>query len=519
MTYLAAAIEVHSPDHVKEQAARAAQLGAEMIELRLDGLPNLSEQAVRDSIRNAKSSELPIIATCRDPKEGGVNSHGPDQRLQTLLWAIEENVEFVDCEYANYKEDIKEQLSTAVKKAGSTRLILSAHQFQGKFNDLQVLYDCILAVEPDAIPKLVYQANHINDCFEAFDVLHDKDGDVIILCMGPAGMISRILAKKLGSLVSYASLETAAETAPGQCTVEQMRSLYRWDRIDTETHLYGIIGDPVGHSMSPRNFNSCFENEGMNRLYLPLHVQGEREDLETFLTEVSQRQWLDFHGFSVTIPHKTASLFYVENHGEYVDPLAGKIGAANTLKLGFGGILTAYNTDYIGALTALTQAMGIDKHDLHQCEVAVVGAGGAARAVITGLADVGAHITIYNRTLKRAQSLADEYKAKAKSLDELGELSADIIINCTSIGMHPNVDASPIPAEVIREGMVVFDTVYTPLETLLLKDAKKAGAKCVSGIEMFVHQALAQYKIFTGQEPGADLEGFMRKTVLEALSE
>jgi shikimate dehydrogenase len=216
----------------------------------------------------------------------------------------------------------------------------------------------------------------------------------------------------------------------------------------------------------------------------------------------------------VTIPHKAHALDYVNHAGEFVEPLAENIGAVNTLKIGFGGIVSGYNTDYAGAMDALVGVLGIDRHELHSMKIAVVGAGGVARAVVAGLADVGAHVTVYNRTVSKAAALGDEFSCRHAGLDELGDMEAQVVINCTSIGMHPDVDDSPVPAECFREGMAVFDTVYNPLETKLLREAAAAGAKTVNGAEMFVRQAMAQYKIFIGA--GAD-EGVIRDTVEKRL--
>lgn len=517
MTYLAVSISGKTTNEVRGQISRACEAGAEMLELRLDYLLGLEAETARGLVGEAKGRGLPVIATCRDKKEGGANDYPAKLRCAVLEAAAEAGADYIDCEYANFNNETKQRLCAALKARPGCKLILSAHQFEGRFHDLTVLYDCILAVHDSAIPKLVYTANHINDCFEAFDLLREKETDAIVLCMGKGGMISRILAKKLGGLVSFASVDETAATAPGQVTVEQMKGLFRWDHIDAETELYGLVGCPVGHSMSPANFNACFERLGMNALYLPLLVEGENGQLNEFLNGISIRDRLGFRGLSVTIPHKTAALDYVEHKGEYADPLAVRIGASNTLKVGFGGIITAYNTDYVGAMEALTRAMKIDKHDLHGYRVAVVGAGGAARAVIAGLADVGAHITIYNRTEKKARQLAGEFKCRHERLEKAGELEADIIINCTSIGMHPHTNTSPVPKTALREGMVVFDTVYNPMRTLLLEEAEAAGAMCISGVEMFIHQALAQYRIFTGREPEAGLEDFMREIVVRRL--
>lgn len=176
--------------------------------------------------------------------------------------------------------------------------------------------------------------------------------------------------------------------------------------------------------------------------------------------------------------------------------------------------LSAYNTDYAGALDAITQGMGIERSGLRGVPVAVVGAGGVSRAIVAGLTDAGARVTIYNRTVERAQELAADFDCEAAGLEGLSLLDAKLLVNCTSIGMHPKVDASPVPAECLKPDMVVFDTVYNPAETLLLKQAKANGAKTIDGVAMFVNQAAAQFRLFTGQPADVAL---MRKVVLEGL--
>jgi 3-dehydroquinate dehydratase/shikimate dehydrogenase len=456
-----------------------------------------------------------VIVTCRDKKEGGFAEVAPSRRLAILREAILAGVDFVDIEYNNFMHPDTCSVLKAALEQSDTKLILSCHNFDRPFDDIELLYESILTACPDAIPKIVYKAQHINDCFAAFDLLKNSDQPLIALCMGPAGQISRILAKKFGAFLTFASLDEDNATAPGQVPVEQMKKLYRWDHQDANTEIFGLIGNPVAHSLSPRLFNTCFDNEQINAVYLPFLVEGDTEELNAFLDHVSGRPKFGFGGFSVTLPHKTHALDYANLHGDYVDNLAEAIGAVNTLKIGFNGLLSAYNTDYSGAMDALVAAMGVDRHDLHKTKVAVVGAGGVARAVVAGLADVGARVTIYNRTVSKAQSLAKEFGCKFASADKLAETTATILINCTSVGMHPDVDTSPVPDGVVHKDTVVFDTVYNPLETKLLADAKAVGATVVNGVEMFIRQAIQQYKIYVGSAPD-DIR--MREVVYQSLN-
>ncbi len=525
MTYLAVPISAGSLNEARRQIRDALAAGAEVLELRADYLQPLWPDVVVSligEVRGLSPTHARVLVTCRDPDEGGAGTHPERQRVEILLAALEAGADFIDFEYANFIERGNDQrIRAALAEHPKSRLILSAHKFQGRFTNIRWGYEDILKACPEAIPKLVYTAGHINDCFEAFDLLHETQGERIVFCMGEAGLISRILAKKLGSFVTFASLNEQAATAPGQLTVDALKELYRYDGIDAETELFGVIADPVAHSLSPAIHNACFAEAGMNRLYLPLLVQGGQEAFNQFLDNIGARPWLDFRGFSVTIPHKHSALQYVQSQDGSIEPLATKIGAANTIIVERQATsdtrrLAAYNTDYAGALDAITTGMGIDRKALRDLPVAVVGAGGVARAIVAGLSDAGAKVTIYNRTLQRAQHLAADFGCESAGLDGLSRLDAKLLINCTSIGMHPHVDATPVPADYLKPDMVVFDTVYNPAETLLLKQARAKGAKTIDGLTMFVNQAAAQFKLFTGETPNADL---MRRVVLRTFLE
>jgi 3-dehydroquinate dehydratase/shikimate dehydrogenase len=290
---------------------------------------------------------------------------------------------------------------------------------------------------------------------------------------------------------------------------------YRFDSIDSQSKLFGVIAAPVAHSISPAVHNALFAAEKMNRIYLPILVGGGQKEFNEFLDSVISRPYLDFKGFSITIPHKTNALEYAREKGEYIEPLAVKIGAVNTFTIGVNERISAYNTDYAGAMDALAGAMDITRKQLHNKTAAVIGAGGAARAIVAGLADAGAKVVIYNRTVSRANDLALEFGCRSESLKNIKNLEAEIIINCTSIGMYPEVNATPVPAECLKSSMIVFDTVYNPAQTLLLKQAKQAGAKTVSGGEMFIEQAAEQFKLFTHSNCPMET---LRKTTLENLT-
>ncbi|UCF42790.1 MAG: shikimate dehydrogenase [Planctomycetota bacterium] len=518
MTHLSVPIAAKNLDQAARQIKAARAAGAEMLELRTDYLENLSTDLVKSLVAAAKSTgrkQLPIIATCRDIRQGAAIDYPLRLRLDVLTAALRAGVEFIDVEYENFLlTDSRERIARAISESTKARLIISAHNFEAKFDNIGKLYRRIQAAYPAAIPKLIYSANHINDCFEAFDLLRGTGGDRIVFCMGEAGLISRIIAKKLNSFVTFASIDENAATAPGQLTCRLLKELYRYDSIGPETELYGVIGSPIAHSLSPAIHNACFDDIGVDKLYLPLLVEGGQHEFDRFMKNVLTRPRLNFKGFSVTIPHKRNALGYTIAGRGAVEPLAERIGAVNTLLIGQDGKLSAYNTDYAGAMEAITSALG-PKAKLKDLPVAVIGAGGVARAIVAALRDADAQIRIYNRTIERGRKLAAEFNCDFSPLDDLPDIDAKLIINCTSIGMHPYASATPLPKKYIRKDMVVFDTVYNPPQTLLLKQAKQKKAKTIDGLSMFVNQAAAQFKLFTQKQPNTKL---MRKTVCNSLS-
>ena len=251
--------------------------------------------------------------------------------------------------------------------------------------------------------------------------------------------------------------------------------------IDQHTALYGVAGYPLGHTLSPVMHNLALSAEGFNAVYLAF----ETRDIEG---AVWGMRALGIKGMSITIPHKSSVIPLLDE----MDPLAEKIGAVNTI-VNREGRLTGYNTDAFGALKALEQAAAVaGKNCL------VVGAGGAARAIAFILKEHKARVTIANRTRERGQGLADAVGCPFIPLEALKSVPADIIVQTTSVGMHPRGDQTVIPADCLKPGMVVMDIVYNPVSTRLLSMAERAGCTTVSGLGMFVHQGAEQFKLWTG---------------------
>ena len=276
-----------------------------------------------------------------------------------------------------------------------------------------------------------------------------------------------------------------------------MRKRVKAKMIDADTSLFGLIGNPVAHSLSPVMHNQAFAATGYNGIYLAFRVT----DPGTAITGIAA---LNFKGVSVTLPHKVAVMGYLDE----VDETAARIGAVNTI-VNNQGRLTGYNTDCTGALEALRTRTSIKNKS-----VALIGAGGAARAIGFGLVAAGGQVTILNRTRVSGERLAADLQAQFLPLDKWAANHYEILINTTPVGMHPETDATPIPKEDLSKDMVVMDIVYNPLETRFLKEAAASGCRIINGIDMFVSQGAQQFELWTGKKAPVEV---MRQAVLEAL--
>ena len=475
----------------------AAQRGADTIECRLDFLeapPSLEQLRML-----LAKPPTPVIVTCRPVREGGRFDGDEAQRLELLRRSAKLGASFVDVE-----------LDTPPEARPQADVILSRHDFVGVGGDLDQVADA-MDTSPAAVNKLVFTAAACEDSLRAFDVIRACDKPTIALAMGEFGLLSRILARKFGAFGTFASLAAGAESAPGQPTLEAFKKFYRWDDILPSTAVLGVIGWPVGHSMSPAIHNAAFAAADIDAVYVPLPIRPGADNFNRFTDALLDRPWMDWRGLSVTIPHKENALLRVGEAN--CDELSRKIGAINTITIGPDGELRGDNTDYGAAIDALCDAMRIDREALAGKSAAVLGAGGAARAIVAAMTHYGAEVTIYNRTVARGESLAEEFSCRSAGLDVLERLDAEIVINCTPVGMSPNVDASPLQriAPCVK---VVFDSIYNPIETRLLRDAGQAGCKVVSGLEMFLNQAIAQFEIWTRKAAPRDV---MRKVVREKL--
>ena len=516
MTHLCVAIFVTSVEQAKRDIATAVEAGADMVELRLDSFTDAEQIALL-----ARNPVVPLILTCRASYEGGNCPLPDDERFPILLAAGQEDRRnLIDIEFAA----VQGRPGLWWRTAGG--VVVSAHDFASRPARLTNLLLDMNAVNAN-VTKVVWTARTVRDNLEAFEILQQRQKPTIALCMGEAGMISRVLAKKFGAFLTFASLEPGGGTAPGQISIHDMKRLYRWDALNPQTKVYGVVASPVAHSMSPAVHNAAFDETGHDGVYLPLLVSAGYESFKAFMESFLSFEGLDLSGLSVTLPHKENALRYLKEKGAEVEPLAERIGAVNTIVVGRNpnaetSTLRGLSTDYAAILDSITDKLGVKRTDLSNYRVAVIGAGGTGRTAVAALAHCGATVVVYNRTRDRADALAAEFNGKsgkvvAAPLEKLCDSCCQAYVNTTSVGMHPNVDASPLgdaPPKFTPDTLV-FDTVYNPPETMLLRQAAAAGAKTVGGIEMFVRQAAAQFEAWTGLKAPA---ATMRRVVEQRLA-
>ncbi len=469
-----------------------ADRGAELIELRVDWVP----RGLRLD-RLLKDRPTPVVVTCRRPEDGGRFSDSEEKRQMILREAIIAGAEYVDLE---------SDIAGSIPRYGKTQRIISHHDFEKTPDDLEEIHAKLCECDPDIV-KIVTMANSPLDNIRMLKLVQNAKVPTIGFCMGEYGVVSRILCGKYGSPFTYATFNKDRVMAPGQLSFEEMTTLYRYDQINSETAVFGVLGDPIGHSWSPKLHNKAFAAMKMNAVYLAMRVGAEEfeETLEAY-------EFLGVHGYSVTIPHKQAALKFAAK----TDEMTKEIGAANTLVKSKSGNWHAKNTDYQAALESIKLGLAEKgETSLSGQRVMMLGAGGVAQAIGLAVAQEGGIVTLANRSKARGVQLAEDLNCQHVTWGNRGAVGADVLVNCTPVGMSPNMNESPFEQHWLRDEMVVFDTIYNPENTLFLKQAKEHLCHTVSGIEMFIRQAAAQFKLFTGKDAPLDE---LRKTLRHAIS-
>jgi 3-dehydroquinate dehydratase / shikimate dehydrogenase len=479
---------------IQVEIQEAAKRGARMIELRLDFLAKAP-----DFNRLLANKPCPLVATIRRPSDGGRWGGTEEARRMLLRHAIVAGFDWVDLE-----TDVADE----IRRYKDVKRIVSYHNLREVPADLEEIHKRMCEQDADIL-KVAVRAQHPADNLRLLSLLRSSPKPTVALCMGDLGMPSRLLGLKYGMPFTYAAFNKERGIAPGLPSFDELKHVYHLDAINADTQVFGVIGDPVGHSLSPLIQNTAFRHLGLNHVYLPFRVP--RGDLAAFLKDFDRVPVL---GYSVTIPHKEAAAQVTADRDEAVELTQ----AANTLVRGEGGF-TAHNTDYQAAIDSLLANLpaGPDGSPptLHSRTVLVLGAGGVARAVAHGLHRNGALVTVVNRTPERAHKLAEEVGCRTLDWGARHSVICDMVINCTPVGMHPNVDESPIHYSFLKPGLTVVDTVYTPETTLLVKESKARGCHVITGVDLFVRQAALQFKLFTGKEAPLEL---MRNVVKRALS-
>ncbi len=435
------------------------------------------------------------IATCRRADNGGKFKGSVAAELEVLTKAHAAGCQLVDLEF---QSALKLKADAVARLRSRVGLIVSFHDFRATRN-LDETLEKMRKIPADYY-KVVSTATTLSDNVTMMKFLQAQSGQhsLIGLCMGEQGIVSRVLSVRAGSVFTFGAINPDLKTAPGQVSARDLRSIYRIDQVDAATRVYGVAGDPIGHSLSPVIMNTALRRENVNGVYVPLHAK-TLKDLIHCVREIP------LHGLSVTMPYKQAILPYLDN----TDAHTAKIGACNTVVRGQDGKLYGFNTDIAGILRPLEQ-----RTTIQDAKVLVLGAGGAARAAVFGLKERGAEVWILNRTSAKGLKLARQAKARTIKRADLKKVAFDVIINATPVGMGNTRDC-PLKDQEIQ-AKVVFDMVYDPVETHLLQVARAKGIAVIPGIEMFVQQAARQFEIWTGKPAPA---GDMLRAVTIALQD
>ncbi|MEN1680977.1 MAG: shikimate dehydrogenase [Planctomycetota bacterium] len=477
--------------HMIAEHKALVERGAKLVELRLDYV------ASRVNLqRLLKDRPCPVVVTVRREVDGGKFTGEEDQRMMMIREAIALGVDYIDLE---------DDIAASVPRYGVTKRIISHHNFRNTPANLPELHAKLAAMDADIV-KIATMAQHPHDNMRMLHLVQNAEVPTVGMCMGDIGTPSRILCGKVGAPFTYSTFHHERALAPGQLSFQQMTEIYRYDELGPKTDIYGVVADPVAHSLSPHIHNAAIQAAGIDAVYCPFRVPVD--DLEQFIRDVPK---LGLKGLSVTIPHKES----VSRHLTKIDPAAKGIAAVNTVVFKDGQVV-GYNTDYKAAMDSLENGMGAEpgtppeESPLKGKRVLVLGAGGVSRAIMYGLKKRGAKAMIASRTRSRAEALAEEFNGRSVEWNARHHGDVDVLVNGTPIGMHPNVDESPYNKSYLRPGMVVFDTVYNPESTLLIKEARDHGCTTVTGVEMFVRQASLQFQLFFGRPAPGDV---MRETL------
>ncbi|XP_042513640.1 bifunctional 3-dehydroquinate dehydratase/shikimate dehydrogenase, chloroplastic-like isoform X1 [Macadamia integrifolia] len=496
-----------SVEEMMSQMGQAKSQGADLVEIRLDYIQNF--RPLQDLQMLLRDKPLPVIIVYRPKWEGGQYEGDEQRRLEALKLAMELGADYIDVELKVVSDLM---LNPNLNKHSIGKIIVSCHvgDHTPSKEDLSILVAKMHSTGADVI-KLVTHASNITDLATIFHLLAHCEVPLIAYSTGDRGLISHLLCPKFGGFLVYGSMGN--NSIPGLPTLNSLRQAYKLECLNANTKVFGLISNPVGHSKGPLLHNPAFRHVGYNGIYVPMLVDNLKEFFRIYSSP-------DIAGFSVGIPYKEA----VTGFCDEVHPLAESIGAVNTIiRTPSTGKLVGYNTDCEAAITAMEDALGARRSingasftsPLAGKQFVLAGAGGAGRALAFGAKTRGARIIIFDIDYERARSLAHSVSGEAQPYEDIVKFRPEkggILANATPLGMHPNTDRIPVAEDTLGVYRLVFDSVYNPRKTRLLKEAEAAGAVVVSGVEMFLRQAISQFNLFTdGEAP----EEFMREIIWE----
>lgn len=475
-----------------EHARREAEAGETFLEFRLDFLdrPHKGADAVAEFLE--RFPDCMVLATCRRHQNHGKFNGSIEEQLSILDSAVRNGAQAVDIEIET-AEAARERLA---QFRGRAQIVLSYHNYEAT-PPMDTVVNRMLRIPADAY-KIVTTARKPSDNVRVLAAAKALPKEkMIVLAMGELGFPTRVLSPVFGGVYTYAAPMCAEGTAAGQVSARYLRHLYRVEKLKKSAKIYGVIADPVRHSISPAVHNRAFQARRYDAVYLPFLVSPAC--LRDFF---SMAERLPLAGFSVTIPHKQKIIRYLD----FVDPLARRIGAVNTVWRK-AGKWRGTNTDAAGVTGPLARLMR-----LQSASVLIVGNGGAARGAAYALKEAGANISLVGRNPDRVRALSKVTGAEPLLREQLNGRKFDALVHATPLGMFPHANEcffdGPIPAEV------VLDMVYNPMETLLLRRAREQGHTVIPGLEMFLEQAIRQFEIWTGESAPRSV---MQKAAIEAL--
>ncbi len=490
------------PDAITRAAAKA-----EVVELRLDYLAK-DQRGPALSILRAwfSSSDQAVILTLRPAEQGGQTIS--DEEARRRFW-----ISLMDLSgHALFDLELDLVLRFAAEaEHGSSidwgRVICSHHDFHSVPSDLDDIYQR-MAATPARILKIAVAANDAIECLPVFRLLERaqrESREMIAIAMGQAGIMTRVLAPSRGAFMTYGSLDDINATAPGQLTAKVLREAFRIDSLNHETEIFGLTGNPVGHSLSPPIHNAGFAAAGVNAVYIPFEVL----EVDQFLGRMAcpRTRELDWNlcGLSVTAPHKAAVIKSLD----WISETAQAVGAVNTIVIRENE-MHGYNTDVSGFLWPLKQKLG----SLRGARCAIIGAGGAARAAGWALREEGAEVALFVRDVGRTSNASAGLTVKSFSISAASFAGFDVVVNATPVGTRGALEDQTLAnIDQFRGVRLAYDLVYNPLETRFLREARVAGCETLGGIEMLLGQAVEQFKLWTGKDPDVRV---MRRAALQS---